>query len=73
MDSTANRLTGEQMARLISEGKACPFPKPAYKPHDYNAEKVRKVMALSPEQRKIWLEKQRKRRSEILDSLGAKQ
>lgn len=63
MDSTANCLTGHEIAQLISEGRLCPFPRPAYTPHDYNASAVQEVMALSPEQRRVWLEEKRKKRA----------
>lgn len=69
MDSTANRLTGEELAWLISEGRLCPYPRPQYQPHDYNATAVQEVMSLSPEQRRLWLEERRKQRVALIEAI----
>ncbi|NJN65370.1 MAG: hypothetical protein HC884_00975 [Chloroflexaceae bacterium] len=70
MDSTTNRLTGHEIAQLIAEGRICPFPRPSYQPHDYNAVAVQEVMALSPEQRQAWLAEKRKKRAALQTAMA---
>ncbi len=63
MDCTAyHKLTGQEIARMISDGVLCPYPQPAYKPHDYNADAIEKVADMSPEQRREWLRQAREKR-----------
>lgn len=67
MDSTANRLTGHEIAQLISEGRLCPFPKPHTPAHrDDNAELISTLTSMSPEQRQHWLAERRKERAALL-------
>ncbi len=63
MDSSTNhKLTGQEIARMISDGVLCPYPQPAYTPHDYNAGAIEKVADMSPEQRMEWLRQAREKR-----------
>jgi hypothetical protein len=63
MEGQTTYLTKQEIKQLILDNKLCPYPRPAYQPHDYNAEAVQKVMSLSPEQRKAWLAEKRKQRA----------
>jgi len=69
MESTTNRLTKYEVARLISDGLLCPYPRPVYRPHEYNAAATAEVMAMSPEQRKQWLAEKRKERAAMLEMM----
>jgi hypothetical protein len=70
MDSTANRLTGHEIAQLISDGLLCPYPKPHTPAHrDDNAELIDSLTAMSPEQRQAWLAEKRKARAALLASM----
>lgn len=60
MDSTTNRLSGHEIAVLISEGRLCPYPRGDYKPHRYDPEVTREVMEMTPEQKQAWLAERRK-------------
>lgn len=67
MDNTTNRLTGHEIAQLISEGRLCPFPRPSYRPHrDDNAALINTLSAMSPEQQQAWLAERRKERAALL-------
>jgi hypothetical protein len=66
MDSTANRLTGHEIAQLISEGRLCPFPKPHAPAHrDDNAALVNQLTTMSREQQQAWLAERRKERAAL--------
>jgi hypothetical protein len=65
MESTTTRLADEEVRQLILDNKLCPFPRPTYQPHDYNAEAVQEVLSLSPEQRAQWLAERRKERAAL--------
>ncbi len=66
MDSATTRLTRQKIAQLISDGLLCPWPRPHYVAHDYNAEVVDAVMALSPDERRAWLAEKRRERAALL-------
>jgi hypothetical protein len=71
MENTTNhQLTAEEIKHLILSDRLCPYPRPAYIPHDYNAAVVQEVMSLSPEQRQAWLVERRKQRAALLASLA---
>jgi len=60
-------LTNEQLARLIADGRLCPFPRPHYRPHrDDNAELVHTLAAMSREEQQAWLAERRKQRAALL-------
>lgn len=71
MESTTTRVTDEEIRQLILDNKLCPFPRPVYHPHDYNAAAVREVLSLSPEQRQAWLAERRKQRAALLSGTSA--
>jgi hypothetical protein len=68
MDSTTNRLSGPEIAQLISDGVLCPYPKPRELPRhrDDNAELINKLSAMSHEEQDAWLAERRKQRAAIL-------
>lgn len=60
----------EELKQLILNGSLCPYPRPFYQPHDYNAAAVEEIMALSPEQQHAWLIEKRKQRAALLATLS---
>jgi hypothetical protein len=58
------------MARLISDGLVCPFPRPHYRAHrDDNAELVGALRAMTPDQQQAWLAERRKQRAALLATI----
>lgn len=68
MEGKTTYLAEQEIKQLILDNKLCPYPRPAYQPHDYNEEAVKEVMSLSPEQRQAWLAEKRKQRAAMMAS-----
>lgn len=64
------QLTDEELKQLILNGSLCPYPRPFYQPHDYNAAEVEEIMSLSPDQQHAWLIEKRKKRAALIATLS---